>query len=239
MKIKNILFYTALCFCLTQGGLAKTAEPCWAKEDFAICTISKGVFKVMEGKSYPADTLIPLQELRLLRIKYYGFDGEIKTGDMIAHKTVAKELLDIFEELFAAEYPIEKMNLTDYYDAGDVRSMTNNNTSAFYWRNITGGKSLSYHAVGLAVDINPLYNPYVKGNTVEPPYAAVYLDRTTPVKGLIANSQDAAVRAFKKRGWRWGGDWRTLKDYQHFEKRGNIYKRYKSKLAEIRRETKP
>ncbi|MDR1123903.1 MAG: M15 family metallopeptidase [Elusimicrobiota bacterium] len=239
MKTKNILLYTALCFCLTQGGFTQNAEPCWAKDDFAICTISKGVFKVMEGKSYPAGTLIPKEDLRLLRIKYYGFDGEIKTGDMIVHKTVAGELLDIFQELLAAEYPIEKISLIDYYDADDMRSMTNNNTSAFYWRNITGGKSLSYHAVGLAVDINPLYNPYVKGNIVEPPSAAVYLDRTTPVKGLIANSQDAAVRAFKKRGWRWGGDWRTLKDYQHFEKHGNVYKKYKSKLAEISRETKP
>jgi hypothetical protein len=239
MKIKNILLYTALCFCLAQSGFAETRQRCWAKNDFAICKISKGIFKVMEGKSYPDGALIPKQELRLLRIKYYGFDGEIKMGDMIVHKTVAKELIDIFQELFTAEYPIEKINLIDYYDAEDEKSATNNNTSAFCWRNMTDGASLSYHAVGLAVDINPLYNPYVKRKVVKPAGAAAYLDRAKSVKGLIANSQDIAVQAFKKRGWHWGGDWKTLKDYHHFEKRGGIYKKYRNKLAEIRREAKP
>jgi hypothetical protein len=232
MKIKNTLFCAALCFYLTQGGFAKTAELCWAKNDFAVCKISAGVFKVMQGKSYTADTLIPLRELRLLRIKHYDFDGEIKTGDMIAHKTVAEELLDIFKELFAAKYPIEKINLIDYYEANDEKSMTNNNTSAFCWRNITGGRSISYHALGLAVDINPLYNPYIKGNVVKPAAAGAYLDRTRPAKGLISGPQDPAVQAFKKRGWNWGGDWKTLKDYQHFEKHNKrIYNYYNKKTV--------
>lgn len=192
----------------------------------------------MQDKSYPADAIIPLRELRLLRIKYYGFDGKVKTGDMIAHKTVARELLDIFEELFAAKYPIEKISLIDYYDANDEKSMSDNNTAAFGWRRITGGKSISYHALGLAVDINPLYNPYVKGDLVKPAAGAAYLDRAKPAKGLIAGPSDPAVLAFKKRGWNWGGDWKTLKDYQHFEKRGSIYKKYKNKLAKIKREAK-
>jgi hypothetical protein len=191
------------------------------------------IFEIMEGKSYPQNALIPKNELRLLKIKHYGFDDKIHQGEMIAHKKVAAELLDIFKELFEAKYPIEKIRLIDYYNADDKMSMADNNTSAFCWRAATLSDKLSYHALGLAVDINPLYNPYAKGNIVEPMQGIAYLDRNKKIKGLINGPRDAAVRAFKKRGWRWGGEWKSLKDYQHFEKNDtemyNYYKTLKDK----------
>jgi hypothetical protein len=83
------------------------------------------------------------------------------------------------------------------------------------------------------VDINPLYNPYVNGDIIKPRQASVYLDRDKKIKGLISGPQDKAVRAFKKRGWIWGGEWNDLKDYQHFEKRdAQIYNRYKTLIKE-------
>ncbi|MDR0646282.1 MAG: M15 family metallopeptidase [Elusimicrobiota bacterium] len=196
-------------------------------DGFTYKKIPQKIFKKMQGNSYPHNALIPIDELHLLEIKYYGFDWKAHKGEIIAHKKVAAELLDIFEELFEEKYPIEKVRLIDYYNADDEKSMADNNTSAFCWRNATLKKELSYHALGLAVDINPLYNPYVKGNVVEPIQAKKYLDRNKKIKGLISGPQDAAVQAFKKRGWIWGGEWQSLKDYQHFEKRdAEIYNYY-------------
>ena len=141
---------------------------------------------------------------------------------MICHKDIADDLLAIFQELYKAAYPIERMVLIDEYDADDEASMRANNTSAFNFRYASGMKRLSSHSTGMAIDINPLYNPLVKhreGQTrVFPTTAAAYMDRTKYFPYKIEKG-DLCYRLFKKYGFSWGGDWKSSKDYQHFEKR--------------------
>ncbi len=137
---------------------------------------------------------------------------------MIVHTGLAQEVLDIFVEVYDQQYPIEKMKLIDEYGANDELSMADNNTSAFCYRAVANTNKLSKHSTGRAIDINPLYNPYVVKNAVLPVNSESYLDRELSQKGMI-HQGDALYNAFIKRGWTWGGNWATQKDYQHFDKR--------------------
>ena len=189
---------------------------------FVSTDITDDIYNRIYGKSYKIDCDIPLTDLRYLKILHYDIHGKIHIGEMICNKIIEHDLIAIFKELYNAKYPIEKMVLIDEYDADDEISMRNNNTSAFNYREITGGGKLSKHALGLAVDINPLYNPYVKilpnGQVyMEPNNAQPYIDRSKKFDYKI-DSSDLCYRLFKKYNFEWGGDWETRKDYQHFEK---------------------
>ena len=128
-----------------------------------------------------------------------------------------KCLIEIFEVLYNAKFPIEKMVLIDDYDGDDNLSMADDNTSAFNYRNVPGTSTLSNHSYGVAIDINPLVNPYVRENDVMPPEGQDFLDREDVRPGMIIQG-DVVYDSFISRGWTWGGDWETVKDYQHFEK---------------------
>jgi hypothetical protein len=156
--------------------------------------------------------------LRRVEIDYVGFDGQIHRGAMIVHQDLVAEVIAIFEELRRLRYPIEKMQTVEHYlRADDELSMRDNNTSAFNCRDIPGTGRWSLHAYGRAIDLNPLLNPYIdRRGAYQPRNAGPYLDRNRTDPGLLHDG-DAAVRAFTDRGWRWGGHWRTPKDYQHFE----------------------
>lgn len=171
------------------------------------------------GISYPEDCEIPTQDLRYVKVRYYNFDGGINDGELIVNKVVAQDIVDIFMELYEQEYPIEKMVLIDEYAADDELSMEDNNTSSFCYRTIDSTTTLSDHAYGLAIDINPLFNPYVRtgfgDRDVLPVTATPYVDRTLDFPGKI-DHDDACYKAFTSRGWLWGGDWTESKDYQHF-----------------------
>ena len=156
--------------------------------------------------------------LSYLTLTYIGYDGESHIGNMIVDKNLADEVILIFKELYEVKFPIEKIRLACEYGGVDELSMEDNNTSAFNDRPVTGGSGLSYHQLGRAIDINPLVNPYIKGSVVLPASAKGYTDRENDTAGIITSDGDC-VRIFKKYGWTWGGDWRSLKDYQHFEKR--------------------
>ena len=106
------------------------------------------------------------------------------------------------------------MRLVDDFGGQDLASMQANNTSAFNCRNVAGTSSLSWHAYGLAIDINPLVNPYVTQRGVSPPEGAPYVDRASTTPGLITPG-DVVTTAFEQAGWSWGGTWRSP-DYQHF-----------------------
>lgn len=187
---------------------------------FSSSIISQEVLKRIHGKSYQVNEQLKLRELRYLSLSYYGFDDQSHQGEMIVHKSVAEEVLEIFQELYEAEYPIEIMSLVDDYEADDNLSMAANNTSAFNFRLVTGSSKLSMHAYGLAIDINPIQNPYVKGEIILPPEGSDYVQREIKEKGMILKD-DICYQAFTSRGWTWGGDWQSLKDYQHFEKSNN------------------
>ena len=188
---------------------------------FSVAPIGEDVFKRIEGKSYRKGCRVPLDQLRYVTIAHYDFDGNVVKGEIICNESIAEDLLEIFHNLYETGYPIESVRLIDEFDADDIKSMQANNTSCFNYREIAGSTKLSKHALGLAIDINPLYNPYVKvknGRTiVSPEEGRPYIDRSKDLPHKI-DAADPALREFKSKGFTWGGDWKSLKDYQHFEK---------------------
>ena len=157
-------------------------------------------------------------DLRQLQLPYRDFEGRSRTGILIVHKDFSKEVTDIFGQLFDHGFPIARMEPVDDFGGSDDRSMEANNTSAFNCRDVTGqpGK-FSNHSWGRAIDINPLTNPYVKGDKVLPPQGREFLDRTRDYPGAVL-ADSFIVRLFAEHGWNWGGSWTDRKDYQHFEK---------------------
>jgi len=187
------------------------------KKATRIRTLDSVTIKKMMNKSFKPNKDIALSELRLIEVTYLGFDKQAHKGELVVNKKVAKEVTLIFDELYEAKFQIEKIDLVDCYGADDEKSMEANNTSCFNYRKITGGKSLSNHGLGLAIDINPMQNPYVYGKRVLPSDGRDYLDRKRIQKGMIYPG-GACYKIFKRYGWNWGGDWKKPKDYQHFFK---------------------
>ncbi len=172
----------------------------------------------MRKYSWKPDCPVHLDQLTYLRVPYWGFDSRVDEGELIVHETIAAEVLVIFSDLLKAKFPIERMELLEYYKGSDDDSMSHNNTSGFNCRKSVGKEVMSRHSYGVAIDINPLMNPYVKQGKVLPPKGVRYLDRTQYVKGMIVK-HGQCYNAFVRRGWQWGGNWNALKDYQHFEKK--------------------
>ncbi len=183
--------------------------------------ITEEVQQRIQGISYHENENISLIELRYLRVLHRGFDGQDHIGELIVNQAIAEDILEIMSELYHQSYPIEKMLLIDEYGADDEQSMEDNNTSAFNYREIAGSGRLSNHAEGLAIDINPLYNPYVKqtgdgGRTVSPSSGEAYADREGDFPYKI-DGNDLCCQLFLEHGFAWGGNWNSVKDYQHFE----------------------
>ncbi len=198
------------------GALGEPAD------SFVALPISDQVFARMKGKSYPATCTVPRSQLRYIRVLHYDADGIVRVGEMVANQAIAADLIYIFRKLYQARYPIERMQLIDDFDADDEQSMRHNNSSCFCFRAVAGTKKLSHHARGMAVDINTLYNPYVKRRAdgtlfVQPATARPYTDRSKVYPYTIRRG-DLLHRLFTERGFKWGGDWKSCKDYQHFEK---------------------
>lgn len=189
--------------------------------DFSISEITDDIFSRIYGKSYPKDCTLDIEELRYLTVLHMGFDGQTHVGELIVNKKIASATLEIFEELYAIDYPIEKIRLIDEYNADDEASMEDNNSSAFNYRYIAETTVLSNHALGFAIDINTLYNPYVYTRKdgslfLQPVNAGAYVDRSDDCPYYI-RKDDACYEIFTAHGFSWGGDWNTKKDYQHFE----------------------
>ena len=171
------------------------------------------------GSSWREGCPVGLKKLRLLRLRHWGFDGEVHKGRLVVHRGHDREVLHVFRRLFRKRFPIRRMKLIDAYGADDHRSMNADNTSGFNCRFVAGTTRWSMHAYGKAIDINPVENPYVWSGGVSPPQGAGYVDRTQDRKGMI-HHRDAVWWAFRYRGWEWGGDWTDVKDYQHFSQNG-------------------
>ena len=160
--------------------------------------------------------------LDTLTMPYVDFEGRTQQGMLICNKAITKDLREIFDELYKAKYPIERIRPISEYDNDDERSMQANNTSCYCYRTVEGSSKLSKHARGMAIDVNPLYNPCVKRKKdgtllVQPSTGKPYVNRSKSFKYKITQ-QDLCYRLFVKHGFKWGGAWRSLKDYQHFEK---------------------
>jgi D-alanyl-D-alanine carboxypeptidase len=157
-------------------------------------------------------------QLRRLEVSYWGFDRKRRVGSIVVRDTAARNVLSVFRKLYAARYPIRRLRLVEAYKGSDDASMAADNTSGFNCRYVSGTGRWSQHAYGLAIDINPVENPFVHGGRVEPPAGRRYLDRTRARRGMVV-AGDVVVRAFAAIGWRWGGRWSTP-DYQHFSATG-------------------
>ena len=184
--------------------------------------ISEKIRQRIWNISYRENKHISLGELRYLRVLHCGFDGNTYIGELIVNQSIAEDILEIMYELYQNNYPIEKMVLIDEYNGNDEESMKENNTSAFNYRVIAGTNKLSKHGMGMAIDINPKYNPYVAKKTsgetiISPENGADFVDRRKEFSYKL-DEEDLCVKLFLARGFTWGGRWNSVKDYQHFEK---------------------
>jgi len=200
------------------------------------------------GISYPAGgCTVPYEELNYVGVLYIGFNGEEQQGELICNKALAQDMVEIFYELYQNRYQIERICLVDEYGGYDIASMKDNNTSCFNisglvslfcsgvmkdnntscfnYRVVDGTASMSNHAYGLAIDINPFYNPYVAfdrdgtGSTyVSPTGSEMYAERSQDFAYKI-DENDLCYCLFIEHGFTWGGSWDSCKDYQHFEKK--------------------
>lgn len=163
---------------------------------------------------------VPVKDLRMITMSYWGFDDKPHTGELVVRETVTDDIVTVFETLYEWKWPIKRMELVDVYKGDDFDSIDANNTSAFNCRAATGSSNWSKHAYGEAIDINPRENPYVTadGGTAHQ-NAKKFSERPLDEPGVI-NPGDRVVKAFAKVGWDWGGDWSGTKDYQHFSKGG-------------------
>lgn len=189
---------------------------------FKSSKIDDKISERINNRSYRENSDIGLAQLRYLKLLHYNYDHQIQVGELIVNADIAGDCQKIFRELFEQEYEIEGMRLVDHFwtgdaDSTDIASMEANNSSAFCYRVKTNGKSLSNHALGYAIDINPVENPYVSGDTVLPASGKAYTEREAAADHMI-DSDDLCCKLFKKHGFTWGGDWKNPKDYQHFEK---------------------
>lgn len=195
-------------------------------EGFFYEPIPESIKKQMIGVSYPTEEQehISFDDLVYLNVLYYNFDNEIVTGELICNQQIALDLLEIFEELYYNNYQINEIALIDKYKGDDTLSMEHNNTSCFNYRVVDGTDHLSKHATGMAIDINPFYNPYVvydkdgSGKTyISPIGSEPYADRTKSFPYKI-DENDLCYKLFIEHGFTWGGNWNSSKDYQHFQK---------------------
>ncbi len=203
---------------------AEKTEKSYPVEDmrFYYQALDDALKKRITGMSFPEEgeeCRIKYDDLRYVVLLYCDFDGNTHEGELIVHRKVAKEVTEIFYELYQNGYPLASVRLVDDYgEPGDDNlSMADNNSSAFNYRRVTGSKTLSRHSYGAAIDINPLFNPYIDGDRVAPPEGKPYADRDWDFPGKI-DHDDLCYRLFTRKGWTWGGDWKGDKDYQHFSK---------------------
>jgi hypothetical protein len=174
---------------------------------------------VIERSTWRPGCPVDRTELAWVRLTYWGFDQRRHSGELLVNRTAATDLVAAFRQLYEARFPIESMGIEGLAELDAPPTGDGNGTGSFVCRPVTGGTEFSQHAYGLAVDLDPFQNPYVRGDVVLPELASAYLDRGWLRPGMVT-PDGPAVRAFASVGWEWGGAWSSLKDYQHFSRNG-------------------
>ena len=197
--------------------LAPPAQPF----TFEIAPIPAAVRSRMEGVSWHGgDPRCPRwDELAYVRLSHVTFDGGTGDGELVVAASIAPRAVDVFRRLWQLGFPIRGMRLVDDFGASDDRSMEADNSSAFNFRVIAGTDLLSQHALGRAIDINPVENPWRKPDRIVPDRGREYADRTRIRPGMIVRP-GPVVAMFDELGWEWGGDWRHAFDDHHIVLRG-------------------
>jgi len=174
---------------------------------------------VVARSTWSADCPVEVGDLRYLLVAFWGFDDRPHTGELIVHASVAEDVLGVFARLHELRFPIEEMRVVDAPELDAPPTGDGNNTSGFTCRTVVGGTSLSEHAYGRAVDINPFHNPYLlpRRDLVIPELASAYTDREWVRPGMVTPE---VVAAFGDIGWGWGGHWTSSKDWMHFSESG-------------------
>ncbi|HTS73186.1 MAG TPA: M15 family metallopeptidase [Gaiellaceae bacterium] len=164
---------------------------------------------------------VPPSNLRRVRLAYWGFDRKAHSGALVVNVSVAGEVVRVFRQLYVKRFPIRRMRPIDAYQGKDERSLEHDNTAGFNCRYVVGPgpKRWSVHALGLAIDVNPVENPYLEGGRVHPKAGRAYLDRSHVRRGMAVPG-GLLVSTFAAQGWFWGGRWTASPDYQHFSKTG-------------------
>ncbi|MEP6909398.1 MAG: M15 family metallopeptidase [Actinomycetota bacterium] len=159
--------------------------------------------------------------LRRVRMSYWGFGGHVHTGSIVVNQSAVDDVVIVFRRLYAARFPIRRMRPIDAYGGNDERSLAADNTSAFNCRYAVGpgARRWSAHAYGLAIDVNPVENPYLESGRVHPRAGRAYLNRSRVRPGMAVRG-GVLVRSFATAGWQWGGRWQATPDYQHFSSTG-------------------
>jgi poly-gamma-glutamate synthesis protein (capsule biosynthesis protein) len=179
---------------------------------------------MVDGNSWRKGCPVSLSDLRYIEVDYLDFTDNISRGEIIVHKDVAEDVVSIFKELYNMNYAINQMRLVSDYNGNDWKSIEADNTSAFNCRKATGSQKWSKHSYGKAIDINPIENPYIskKGHishkASQKYRKRVHRNLSNLKDRALLLKNDPATKVFKSHGWRWGGDWNTIKDYQHFVK---------------------
>ena len=214
-------FVKAFALVLATAALVSTTGAAAQTTSFrgTILRIDAAQAKRMTGVSWRPGCPVALGELRLLRLSHRGFDGSVRTGRLVVHRDVAREVVAVFRRVYEAGFRVRRMVPVDAYGASDFRSIEADNTSAFNCRYVEGTRRWSEHAYGRALDLNPIENPYVSGGRTSHRASLPYLDRSRRRPGM-AYEGGAVVRAFDAIDWGWGGRWRGVKDYQHFSASG-------------------
>jgi len=196
-------------------GIYSPAEPV-----FTMQPIPAHILDIIRHQSFSnyANAPFDYSFLTYLTVTHIDFSGQRRLGHMIVAAEIGQEVLDIFQEIYEYGFPTYRMRLIDFYGSQDYLSMADNNSVAFNFRYIAGTNRLSRHAFGMAIDINPLQNPYYRNGVIWPVAGYSYLDRNYVRPGMIVPG-DVVYRAFTSRGWTWGGRWRSPRDYHHFERR--------------------
>jgi len=175
---------------------------------------------VLARSSWTEECPVSAAELSYVTVSHWGFDGRFHTGELLVNAAVAEDVVDVFRQLHADRFPIEQMRVIraeeiDAHPTGDF-----NETTSFVCRPAVGSNNWSQHAFGLAVDINPFHNPYLKADLVLPELASAYTDRQDVRPGMVVEG-DVVTGAFFAIGFGWGGHWNSLKDWMHFSLSGN------------------
>ena len=159
--------------------------------------------------------------LRRVRLSHWGFDGRVHTGALVVNESAVRDVVVVFRRLYGARFPVRRMRPIDAYGGDDERSLAADNTAGFNCRYAVGPgpRRWSTHAYGLAIDVNPVENPYLEGGRVHPRAGRAYLNRSKFRPGMAVRGR-VLVRAFAAVGWQWGGRWRGTPDYQHFSSTG-------------------
>jgi hypothetical protein len=205
---------------------AQASEAQVERYRFNVQKLPPRVQTLLKERAWRPGCPVPLSGLRLVTVTHWGFDGKARLGRLVVHRDAAVPFTRVFRRLHELRFPIRHMQLDDLYGPKSARPAGGDVTGSFFCREAvpspcSGGTrtgTWSNHAYGLAIDVNPVENPYVGCGMSRDPAAQRYLDRTRLRKGMVT---PAVVRAFRSIGWGWGGDWSgQTKDYMHFSHNG-------------------